>query len=193
MEQLVIVGLGNPGHQYDGSRHNLGIRAVRQWIKALLENQRVPEQVWQMKKEVPAEVISSSVADRKMTCLFPLTYMNQSGLAVAAFLRDQSLGPERLVVVHDDVELPLGTVRVKMAGSAAGHKGVRSIIESLGTADFARIRIGVDRPAGDIPLDQYVLAPLTVAEDEALQPALRAVAQLLTAVSERGRAGLVPG
>jgi peptidyl-tRNA hydrolase, PTH1 family len=149
---VLVVGLGNPGPEYARTRHNLGFmvtdRLAEGWSAA-----------WRSK--FSGRVAEARDGDLRLALLQPLTYMNVSGKSVAAALRFYKLEPADLVVVHDEIDLDLGDVRAKWAGGLAGHNGLRSLRESLGTADFARVRIGVGRPArGDRqPVADWVLRP----------------------------------
>ncbi len=147
----VIAGLGNPGRSYKDTRHNAGFMA----LDAL--SQKTGIKIWGMRFR--ARTGSGKARGRKLFLLKPRTFMNLSGESVAASLRGLSKTPSDLIVMHDDLDLPAGGIRVKRKGGAGGHKGVGSIIESLGTDEFARVRIGIGKPGpGDDPVE-YVLSP----------------------------------
>lgn len=133
-DTVLVVGLGNPGKKYEGNRHNLGFMVVDELRHALgLSDYR---------EKFSGAFVKGDAA----SILKPLTYMNLSGDSVqpcAAFLK---VAPEAIIVAHDEVDLPFGTVRIKFGGGHAGHNGLRSIIQRLGTPDFVRIRAGVGRP-----------------------------------------------
>jgi PTH1 family peptidyl-tRNA hydrolase len=148
----LVVGLGNPGPRYRDTRHNLGRKAV----------ERVAEQLggsWRSRWSG----LSSEVrdGDKRLVLLVPETFMNDSGRSVAPALRFTKLPAERLVVVHDELDLELGDVRAKRGGGLAGHNGLRSLADALGTQDFLRVRIGIGRPErGDQrPVADWVLQP----------------------------------
>jgi peptidyl-tRNA hydrolase, PTH1 family len=148
----LVVGLGNPGPRYRDTRHNLGRKAV----------ERVAEQLggsWRSRWSG----LSSEVrdGDQRLVLLVPETFMNDSGRSVAPALRFAKLPAERLVVVHDELDLELGDVRAKRGGGLAGHNGLRSLADALGTQDFLRVRIGIGRPQrGDQrPVADWVLQP----------------------------------
>jgi peptidyl-tRNA hydrolase, PTH1 family len=149
---VLVVGLGNPGPEYARTRHNLGFmvtdRLAADWSAA-----------WRSK--FSGRVAEARDGDLRLALLQPLTYMNVSGKSVAAAMRFYKLEPDALVVVHDEIDLDLGDVRAKWGGGLAGHNGLRSLRESLGTADFARVRIGVGRPErGDRqPVADWLLRP----------------------------------
>lgn len=163
---LLIVGLGNPGEQYTHTRHNLGIQAVKKFVGN--------HAIWKKEDQFIAEVAKTTA----FQAIFPLTYMNNSGQSVVAFLNFLKATPAQLVVVHDEVELPLGDVRWKESGSASGHNGLRSIIDALGTDEFRRLRLGVGRPPEQMSLDRFVLEKFLDNEQEAVEQLL------VTAVKE---------
>ncbi len=132
-ESFLIAGLGNPGASYDGTRHNLGF-----WVVDRIAR----EEGLSWKQQGPALVARWNDG----WLMKPLTYMNASGEAVAPFVRYYKIDLERLLVVHDDMDLPLGRLRLRRGGSAGGQKGVRSVIESLGDDRFDRLRLGIGRP-----------------------------------------------
>jgi PTH1 family peptidyl-tRNA hydrolase len=152
----LIVGLGNPGREYGRTRHNVGFLAA----EALASR-------WGLsfsRQRARAEVADGSVLGRRVTIAKPQTYMNSSGDAVRAVMRFANLTPADVVVLYDDMDLPLGRLRLRDKGSAGGHRGMQSIIDQLGTNEFARLRIGVGRPpAGLDPID-YVLTPFSAGE-----------------------------
>lgn len=154
----VIVGLGNPGERYAATRHNAGFLAIDLLAARAGVTGRVDAELW---------LAEARLGGLELRLAKPLAYMNRSGPPVARLLADSGATPAELVVVLDDVALPLGTVRVRGRGSAGGHNGLRSIVEALGTEEFARVRIGVQR--GELPaeLADYVLSPFAP-EDEPL-------------------------
>lgn len=149
---VLVVGLGNPGPEYARTRHNLGFmvtdRLAADWSAA-----------WRSK--FSGRVAEARDGDVRLALLQPQTFMNLSGRSVAAALRYYKLGPDALVVVHDEIDLELGDVRAKSGGGLAGHNGLRSLRDSLGTADFVRVRIGIGRPErGERqPVADWVLRP----------------------------------
>ncbi len=162
MEQFLFVGLGNEGAQFLGTRHNLGMEALRVWKE---EYDKLP------------------VANHQLhvTCLFPNTGMNNSGEPVAKFLSTTKMPVDNSIVIHDDVELPLGEVRVTLGGSAKGHNGVRSIHAALGTQEFYRLRLGVGRPPEGVPLNEFVLEKFRPEEKEIVREMIEKAGSELTA------------
>lgn len=157
---VLVVGLGNPGPEYASTRHNLGFmvtdRLAEQWSVS-----------WRSK--FSGRLAEARDGDLRGALLQPQTFMNLSGRSVAAAMRFYKLKPDALVVVHDEIDLPLGDVRAKFAGGLAGHNGLRSLRESLGTAEFARVRIGVGRPerGEQIPVADWLLRPFPAEVDVA--------------------------
>ena len=168
---FLVVGLGNPGPEYADTRHNLGFKAIEELAVRLgLSNFKTKHQSF---------IGEGKLADHKIILAQPQTFMNNSGPAVRGILAWHKIDVKRLILVYDDVDLPVGQIRVREKGSAGGHHGVESVISSLGTADFARIRIGIGRPAGrDLTADvsDYVLENIPPAERETLSAAVQAAA-----------------
>jgi peptidyl-tRNA hydrolase, PTH1 family len=135
---LLVVGLGNPGDEYRGSRHNLGAEVVE--LLAGRHGGRL------RKRKERALVDEVTIDGRRVALGIPLTYVNDSGNAVGALVRRFGVDPEELVVVHDELDLPVAELKVKSGGGLAGHNGLRSIVEHLHTQDFQRVRIGVGKP-----------------------------------------------
>ena len=153
-----MVGLGNPGAEYEGTRHNIGAQAV-ELLVARHHGSLSAE------KGLHARAGTIRVGDHAVLCAVPLTYMNESGRAVAPLVRragiaqpsDGTAAASRLVVVHDELDLPSGRVKVKVGGGTAGNNGLKSIHAHLHTGDYLRIRIGIGRPPGRQPGADYVL------------------------------------
>jgi PTH1 family peptidyl-tRNA hydrolase len=149
----LIVGLGNPGPEYAGSRHNVGFRVVDRLANELhLSLDRV---------EAKGLLGQGMAAGTPVILLRPLSYMNQSGKVVKPIVSRYKVKLEHVLIVYDDLDLPLGTIRIRARGGSAGHRGMQSIISSLGTADIARIRIGIGRPSGEPP-EEYVIHDFTL-------------------------------
>jgi PTH1 family peptidyl-tRNA hydrolase len=135
---LLVVGLGNPGDEYRGSRHNVGADVVE--LLAERHGARL------RKRKERALVDEVTIDGRRVALAVPLTYVNDSGLAVGALVRRFGVSPEQLVIVHDELDLPVAELKVKSGGGLAGHKGLRSIVAHLHSQDFQRVRIGVGKP-----------------------------------------------
>jgi PTH1 family peptidyl-tRNA hydrolase len=176
----LIVGLGNPGKEYSTNRHNIGFLCVNH----LARQQHISLDKKQGKARVGIGMISST----QVVLAKPQTYMNASGISVINLLGKYKLTPEDLIIIHDDLDLPLGKIRIKQGNSAGGHNGIKSIIGSLGTQDFTRIRIGISRPQiGDYAEEtivDYVLGDFDCNDrklvDETIKKVCDAVLCLLT-------------
>ena len=155
----LVVGLGNPGNRYAATRHNVGLRVVEE-VAARLGGS------WRGRWH--GRVCETRDGDERLALLAPETFMNESGRSVAPALRFYKLPPERLLIVHDELDLPLGDIRAKSGGGLAGHNGLRSVVQSIGTQDFLRVRIGIGRPErGDPrPVADWVLQPFSPDTDE---------------------------
>lgn len=145
----LITGLGNPGREYRFNRHNVGFMLLDKLAEHL--------EVSFSRLESKALVTKTNYSNARLILVKPQTYMNNSGQAVGSLLRFYKVPLENLFVVYDDVDLPLGTIRIRSGGGSAGQKGMKSIIERLGSQDFPRIRIGVGRPPGRMSAADYVL------------------------------------
>jgi PTH1 family peptidyl-tRNA hydrolase len=149
----LIVGLGNPGKEYSTNRHNIGFLCINH----LARQQHISLD----KKQGKARVGMGVIFETQVVLAKPQTYMNASGIAVHNLLGKYKLTPDDLIVIHDDLDLPLGKIRIKPGNSAGGHNGIKSIIGSLGTQEFTRIRIGISRPqtegAAEETIVDYVL------------------------------------
>jgi PTH1 family peptidyl-tRNA hydrolase len=176
-QPFLVVGLGNPGRQYKETRHNVGFMT--------LDRLAVRLNVAYTRVQFRALVVDGRFDNRRLFLAKPQTYMNESGQAVSALVKFYKIPLENLLVVHDDVDLPLGTLRIRPGGGSAGQKGVESIIDRLGTQDFPRLRIGIGRPPGQMLAAAYVLQEFSRSEGELLALALdRAVDATLAFISE---------
>jgi peptidyl-tRNA hydrolase, PTH1 family len=144
----VVAGLGNPGPEYDGTRHNVGQRVVDLLARRLRARFR---------REARALVAHGEWRGESVVLMKPLAFMNESGPAVAAALRHLGAAPDDLILVYDDLDLPLGTVRVRMKGSHGGHNGVRSVLGTLQTQDVRRVKVGIGRPSAKDDVVDHVL------------------------------------
>jgi PTH1 family peptidyl-tRNA hydrolase len=146
---LLIVGLGNPGREYRENRHNIGFMVIDYICKDM--NIRLG------RLQSKSLVGSGIHHGQKLVFAKPQTFMNLSGQSVSGLMRFYKLNPSQLLVIHDDLDLPLGTLRMRPSGGSAGQKGLGSIIEQLGTQDFPRLRMGIGRPSGRMDAADYVL------------------------------------
>ena len=161
----LIVGLGNPGPRYSATRHNVGVLVV----EALAATHRI---AWGGRLPV-AQYGKGTIGAHQVVLAKPLTYMNASGKAVAGLCTYFSIPPSDVIVIHDDLDLVLSRVKLKTKGGDAGHYGVRSVIDFLGTGDFTRIRVGIGRPATKEEVVDFVLSPFTPDELPLVEDAIR--------------------
>lgn len=167
----IIAGLGNYGKEYEGTRHNIGFIAV----DGLASKYGI-----HISKKGDFSLIGKGVIEEEDALIVkPHTYMNRSGIAVNSILSDNSLPPSDLIVIHDDIDLAVGKVKKKFGGGDAGHRGIRSIIGTIGTGDFYRIRIGVGRPPEDIEASDYVLSPFRRDELETMEGSIERAIELV--------------
>lgn len=151
----LIVGLGNPGEQYRSTRHNIGFMVVDQLMKKWGGD--AFQEKWQ------ALHASAFFRGKKLHIIKPLTFMNRSGKAVVQYYRFFKIFPDQLLIVHDDLDMTPGRIKLVKGGGAGGHNGIKSIVETLGTPDFYRLKIGIGRPGKggihpDFPVENYVLS-----------------------------------
>jgi PTH1 family peptidyl-tRNA hydrolase len=176
----LVVGLGNPGERYAETRHNIGCMvAVRAAARAGIALKR---QGYQGLYGV------GRLAGEEATVLLPQTFMNRSGASVAPACQSLGVAPGDLIVVHDEIDLPFGTLRIKVGGGHGGHNGLRSITAALGHGDFIRVRVGVGRPPAGGDVSGYVLSRFASAERQALPDLLDQAAAAVEAILARGSA-----
>lgn len=177
--QWMLVGLGNPGEEYARTRHNVGFRAIELLAKqAGVKIDRA---------KCRAFVRQGELAGQKVLLVKPQTYMNNSGEAVWLASQYYKIPPERILVLSDDVSLPVGRIRVRGEGSAGGHNGLKSIIRHLGTEAFPRVKIGVgEKPHPDYDLASWVLSNFTPDEEKQLTPAIENAAAAALEILRNG-------
>lgn len=171
----LVVGLGNPGDQYMGTRHNVGFTAIDAVAKA-----ETDFTAWRMGKKWNALVSSGTMHNEPVALAKPQTFMNLSGNAIQALVAFRKLSPNNVIVIHDEVDLPVGTIRIQKGGSAAGHHGIESIIASVGH-DFIRVRIGVAN-AKNTPAGSMVLKPFSNTEKEIISKVLDRVTKAVESI-----------
>ncbi|MCX7006391.1 MAG: aminoacyl-tRNA hydrolase [Kiritimatiellaeota bacterium] len=175
----LIVGLGNPGKQYERTRHNIGFAVLDELAKRADVAFRKP---WLAK----AETAQAELAGQNVLLAKPVTFMNLSGTAVAPLARKRGLEPADVVVVSDDMELPLGKLRIRARGGAGGHNGLKSVIEQLGSDEFARVRVGIGRSAGEGDATNHVLGRFSADERRALEPVIATAADAVESILRDG-------
>lgn len=175
---FLIVGLGNPGLEYKFNRHNVGFMVANELASMLgAEFTRVQSN---------ALVTQARRGEHRIVLAKPRTYMNRSGSAVGALLRFHKVPMHKLLVIYDDVDLPFETLRLRGEGGSAGHNGMKSIIQNLGSQDFARLRVGVGRPKGRMRTPDHVLQDFSKAEQEALTFVLQRATEAATTFIDDG-------
>ncbi|QIK37188.1 aminoacyl-tRNA hydrolase [Caldichromatium japonicum] len=168
----LIVGLGNPGAQYAGTRHNVGFW----WVDALAAAQGA---VFRPESRFFGELTQVLIADQEIRLLKPTTYMNRSGQSVAAVARYFAIPTEQILIAHDELDLPVGTVRLKRGGGHAGHNGLRDTIATLGSPEFLRLRIGIAHPGDKTLVTCYVLGRPSREDESRIRGALDDATALL--------------
>ena len=174
----LIIGLGNPGREYINTRHNIGFMLIDRLCVRLNASG--------MKLQSKAIVISTTHAERKIFLAKPQTYMNLSGQSVQGLLHFYKIPVENLLVAHDDLDLPLGTIRIRPAGGPGGQRGMASTIEKLGTQDFPRLRLGIGRPPGRMDPKDYVLQDFSKEDAKLLPEALERATDAVLAFVTQG-------
>lgn len=176
----LIVGLGNPDKKYEKTRHNIGFMVLDKLVHD-------HEGKWQYSKKFNAEVARVYIEGQDVMLIKPQTYMNKSGESVRSFVGFLSIPTDRVWLVHDDVDLDLGTVRVRTYGSSGGHKGVLSVISCLGTEKLTRFRIGIKTAALEIQAtEKFVLGRFTNEEEEDLKNAIEKTGELISKSLQQG-------
>lgn len=160
----LIVGLGNPGKRYEKTRHNIGFVVIEAVREELSKSGQVG--AWELSKKFNAEICGGTMHGMKFLLAKPMTFMNSSGQAVGLIMHFYKILPKDLLVVHDDKDLPLGGIRVQTNRGHAGHNGVRSIMEHIGTQDFTRLRLGIAKKEDETQKDvaDFVLSKFGLTE-----------------------------
>ena len=173
----LLVGLGNPGDKYRNTRHNLGFLAIDNICSS-----------FRFEKKYNAEFAKVNIANSTVACLKPQTYMNRSGDSVASYVNFYQIDPARCLVIHDELDLPFGEVRLKFGGGEGGHNGLKSISESLGTKDYPRLRMGIGKPEAGSPIliEDWVLSRFREVEQSVLNEVLKRAEDAIKAVFEFG-------
>lgn len=177
----LIVGLGNPGEKYAQFRHNLGFAV----LDALAKQFRV-QSSWFVDRKFKSEIINYQLptTNYQLVLAKPVTYMNNSGIAVSGLVNYFKVKPTDVIVIHDELDLPLGKIKVRLGGAAAGHHGVESIIESLGTDQFIRIRLGIG--GSSFSAEKFVLQPFLHSEKSQVKHMIKKALKALDLILEKG-------
>jgi len=182
----LIVGLGNPGRPYAANRHNIGFRCINH----LAKKHSIPLK----QNQCRAQTGSGEIAGVPVLLAKPKTFVNQSGEAVSRLMEKHSIALDDVIVIHDDLDLPLGRLRIRKGGSSGGHKGINSIISALGSKDFCRIKVGIGRPTGpdgkptadEKVIVDYVLGNFTPDEEKTIEPVIARVAEAIECMLSEG-------
>jgi len=175
----VIVGLGNPGCRYTPTRHNVGFLAldiIKSKIKPCLPASRNQKSKlsFKLEKKFESEIAKFKLGEEDFLLVKPQTFMNNSGRAVKKIIDFYKIDPQKdLIVIHDDIDIELGKIKIKNKGSSAGHKGAQSIIDALGTDRFLRVRVGVGRPSEGIEVEKYVLGRFSQEEKKTVEKMIK--------------------
>jgi PTH1 family peptidyl-tRNA hydrolase len=178
--QWLVVGLGNPGPDYAGNRHNVGQMALAELAdraSASFKTHKTPASVAEAR---------SGLEGPKLVLAKPNSFMNLSGGAVAALLRFYTLDPSRLIVLHDELDIPFDSLKLKFGGGHGGHNGLRDIISAIGTGDFTRVRVGIGRPPGRQPAADFVLRDFSAEERKVLPNLLADAADAVEHIARDG-------
>ena len=176
--RVLIVGLGNPGSEYSETRHNAGFMVLDRLA------QRLPKKNFEEIHGCSSHYLKGTYAGRPLFLQKPETFMNLSGEAVAPLMRKEEIGPDGLLVIYDDMDLEVGKLRIRGRGSCGGHNGIRSIIETTGTENFARVRVGIGHRTGNGA--DYVLSPFEEEEKPVIDKVLDAAADAVILILRRG-------
>jgi peptidyl-tRNA hydrolase, PTH1 family len=175
----LLVGLGNPGKKYAGHRHNVGFMVVERWLE-----HHGSGDAWRDRFHGRFTTVAGFAGGRVLV-LEPMTFMNRSGKSVAAAASFHDVSPERIVVVHDELDFPFGRIAIKDGGGHGGHNGLRDLVAALGSRDFVRVRVGIGRPArGDV--SSWVLADFDSADAAELPEVVDRAQAAVTCVMTRG-------
>jgi len=178
---LLIVGLGNVGEKYDGTRHNIGFTCIDRFV----HDQRFPD--WVSKKDLKCLQTSQTLGDSKIIVIKPTTFMNLSGQAVQATAAFYKISPQHIVVVHDELDIPFGQIRCRVGGSSAGHNGIKSVSEVMGE-DYGRVRIGIGPKVPEqIDSADFVLGAFNPHEQAQLKNLTREVSAILSEFAYGGQ------
>ena len=188
--KYLIVGLGNPGEEYEHTRHNAGRMVVEKFAK---DNEGTS---WKMDNGSNALISQAKVGKATAICALPETFMNKSGSAVGYLVKARGVSAERTIVVHDDLDLPLGTLKLSFARGSGGHKGVESVDKALKTNEYLRIRVGVSastpkgkirKPSGDEKVIKHVIGEFKKPEEPLLKKVLKRASEALELAVTEGR------
>jgi PTH1 family peptidyl-tRNA hydrolase len=175
---FLIAGLGNPGREYKQTRHNIGFMVAEQLANDL--------SISMGKVQSRAIIGMGRALNVKVIIAKPQTFMNRSGEAVKGLLKFYKIPLEQLIVIHDDLDIPFGTIRIRKQGGPGGQKGIKSIIDHMGTQDFNRVRMGIGRPPGRMDAADYVLQRFAKVEEDELEPLVKQASKAVQSIIQYG-------
>ena len=175
----IVIGLGNPGQEYAGTRHNVGQMVAE-------ELARRGGVALKSHSKTRTRAASVRIGGESVAVAVPMSYMNVSGGPVSSLAKYQSVEPTAVIVIHDELDIPFGTVRLKRGGGSAGHNGLKDITKALGTPDYVRVRVGIGRPPGRMDAATFVLKPFSAAERKELDMLIVDAADAVETVLELG-------
>lgn len=176
MIMWLIAGLGNPGRKYSRTRHNVGFMAIEE----VAGRHKID-----LKDRDTHKIGRGSIEGRDVLLIEPLLYMNKSGTVIQYLFKKYTIHPENLIVIHDDLDMDTGKLRIRKTGSSGGHKGVESIIQSIGTRDFIRVKIGIGREGG-VPAEEYVLNKFKKDEMVLIQEGIQTASDAVRSIISEG-------
>lgn len=172
----LLVGLGNPGKEYEATRHNIGFICLDDFVSKAEEME-----AWQDKKSLKAIVSTGRIGDTRVIAIKPTTFMNLSGEAVRAAAHFYKIHPDNIVVIHDELDIDFGQIRLRKGGASAGHNGIKSVSGQLGTEEYGRVRIGVGpKQPARMKAEDFVLQPFSAEQAEQLPNLTREVSAILS-------------
>lgn len=184
----LIVGLGNPGEEYKKTKHNIGFTVVNQFLNSnfeILNKFQIQNPNFQTNKKLQAEIAEGEIKGEKIVLAKPVTFMNESGIAVNKLVISYRLSViSDLIIVHDDITIPLGEIKISVGGGAGNHNGVQSVIDHLKTQDFIRVRIGIGR--GNGTLSDVVLSTFTKDERVIIDRTIQKACEIITHIIVNG-------
>lgn len=183
----LIIGLGNPGDKYTKVRHNLGFLVLDEYAKMYVKS----EIAWEGNTKLKSQILK---LDQTLWLVKPQTFMNNSGMAVSELVNYYKVVPEDIIIVHDELDLPLGKIKVRIGGAAAGHHGVESVIDKLGTDQFIRVRLGIgnlrsmsgERKGTHFNAEHYILEPFMPNERSKVKHMVKQAVSAIETLLEKG-------
>lgn len=178
VDWYIFVGLGNPGREYENTRHNIGFSVIQR----LAQRWGIEATRYRFK----ALTGDGTAEGKRVVLVMPQTYMNLSGNAVSSYMKFYKVAPDHLMVINDDLDLPFGSIRLRKSGGSAGQKGMQSIINKLGHSEFPRLRVGIGRPPGRMDPVDFVLKKFKPADEDLLNQVLDTCADAVETYLEQG-------